>query len=682
MGGFRKRGRALWLLPLAAIALLAAMACGAADDAGGGGSSQPAEPAPAQATAPPAPAAQTTAPTAAPAQAAPAMEETAQGGKLTVVLDNVGSPLYRNERATWPDNMMNYYYGFQELLTTWERSEGDKVTDATCEAPMLALSWEYDLPDIDGDGEKGGENDFTDPDNQGSVTLKLREGVDFYIASGKHSEFTAEDAAWSFNDAGSNNPAATHSNAGEAGDWFKLWEATDRYTLKGTFRNYLSNWLNGGGAGISSMCGDAIGVVSKTLYDEIGDEILTTPHGTGPFFVQTWSPNERIEATSRVDHWGSNPNFGSLTLIQASEAAQRTALLQTGNADISMVSIQDVAGLREEGYQFHSGLNQILGQFIYMAGNYWSYKDPQTGDPVPLRDGFTPDNDHPWIGDPRVECADADRSNTSVGAGCDATGFDYTDTDKFSYETEHMQKAKAFREALIYAIDRDLIGETVVSGYGGAIYGTGHGGGIAFHQLHPEYQDKWTYDFDPTLAQAKLAESGVEEGFEFEYFCPAGNGTSIEVCQAVVGMWEQHLGLKPYIDNTAYSSRRPTMVGREINVIWQTSWGPNSNQAQLEAGGTIPVCCLWPIESAGGYNAGIEDNNFYNDFDITRVQEKGSPQNLATREEIMDRWWDIKTGTGIVEVPTLIGMDPDRVESWDLKPWRLTNSFDTVVLIR
>ena len=181
--------------------------------------------------------------------------------------------------------------------------------------------------------------------------MKLREGVDFYVASGVHSEFTAEDAAWSFNDAGSNNPAATHSNAGEAGDWFKLWEATDKYTLKGTFRNYIADWLNGGGAGISSMCGDAIGIVSKSLYDEIGDDILTTPHGTGPFYVQEWRPNELIEATSRVDHWNNNPNFAFLKLRQASEAAQRTALLQTGQADISMVSIPGCGGLAERRLQ-------------------------------------------------------------------------------------------------------------------------------------------------------------------------------------------------------------------------------------------------------------------------------------------------------------------------------------------
>ena len=666
MRNFGKRGRFLWLLPLAAVIAFAAIACSSAEE------EAPAAPAPAApAPAAPAPAAPAPAATAVPAAPAPeAAPDAAGGGTLTVVLDNVGSPLFRNEKATWPDNMMNYYYGFQELLATWEPQSDGSVNDASCEAPMLAVSWEYDLPP-----------NFDDPEEQGSVTLNMRQGVDMYIASGRHSELTAEDAAWSFNDAGSMNPKATHSNAGEAGDWFKKWEATDTYTLKGTFRNYIADWLNGGGAGISSMCGDAIGVVSKQLFDEIGDEILTTPHGTGPFFVQEWRPNELISATSRIDHWNHNPNYAFLKLRQASESATRTALLQTGEADISMVSIQDVANLQEEGFKFHDGLNQILGQFIYFAGNYWSYKDVQTDEPVPLRDGFTPDKDHPWIGDPRIECADADRSNTSeLGAGCDAIGFDYRDTDKFSYETDSMVKALAFREALLYAIDRELIGETIVSGYGGAVYGGGHPG-VAFHQTHPEWKDKWAIQFDPDYARQRLADSGVEAGFEFEYYCPAGNGTSIEVCQAVAGMWEEHLGLSPTIENTAYSSRRPTMVGREINSVWQTSWGPNSNHAKLDAGGALPVCCLWPIASAGGYNAGIEDNAYYHDFKDTSVQEKASPENLSTREALTDRWFERKVAGGIVEVPTLIGMNSERVESWDLKPWRLTNSFDTVVLI-
>ena len=35
--------------------------------------------------------------------------------------------------------------------------------------------------------------------------------------------------------------------------------------------------------------------------------------------------------------------------------------------------------------------------------------------------------------------------------------------------------------------------------------------------------------------------------------------------------------------------------------------------------------------------------------------------------------------TGTVEVPVLIGFNPDTVASWDLAPYELPNSFDTIV---
>lgn len=634
--------KGFWLVPLIAITAIIVAAC----------SSAPAEPAPAApapvAPAPVAPAPAAPAP-AAPAPAAPAPSEPAMGTgsskTLTAALDNVGSPLFLNSKATFPDNMFNYYFGFQEALATWAPNTGNDVSNSTCESPMLMTAWSYDLPD-----------NFDDPDNQGVVTISIRQNVDVYTADGRHSELTAEDVAWSINDAGSDNPSSTHSNTGEAFDWFHRWEATDKYTVRAPFRSYQADWINGSGSGISSMCGDTIGIVSKQLFDQIGDDILTTPHGTGPFYVEEWRPNERIEGISRVDHWANNANFGHITYIQAGESSTRTAMLQTGQADIAMTSIQDVKPLQTAGYEFHQGLNQVAGHFLYIAGNYWAFENPTTGEAV-MREGFTPDADHPWIGDPRV---DGDSSNVSD-------------------ETESMLKAKAFREALLFAIDRDLIAETVVSGFGGPIYGGGHGAGVAFHQNDPEWQERWAIPYDGDLARQRLADSGVEPGFEFEFYCPSGNGTSPEVCQAISGMWEEELGLEPQIDNTSYSSRRPTMVGRQINVPWLTNWGPNRNEAQFEPGGTIPVCCLWPIGS-GGYNPGIEDNRFFEDFNTTRIQEKASAENLQTRQDMMDRWHSLRLGGGIVEVPTLIGFDPETVEGWSLRPWRTINSFDTVII--
>ena len=61
------------------------------------------------------------------------------------------------------------------------------------------------------------------------------------------------------------------------------------------------------------------------------------------------------------------------------------------------------------------------------------------------------------------------------------------------------------------------------------------------------------------------------------------------------------------------------------------------------------------------------------------MQEKGSPENLASRERILDEAYDLTLSTGVVEVPVLIGFNPETVESWTLNPWDLPNSFETVI---
>jgi ABC-type transport system substrate-binding protein len=262
----------------------------------------------------------------------------------------------------------------------------------------------------------------------------------------------------------------------------------------------------------------------------------------------------------------------------------------------------------------------------------------------------------------------------------DSIGFDYNDTDKFSYDTPSMLKAKAFRKALLFSIDRELIAASVTGGYGGAVYG-GANPGMQFHQLHPEYQDRWSYAFDPELARQFLEESGVEPGFRFEFFCSQGNGTSLDVCAAVVGQWKENLGLDPFIDSTQYSSRRPTMLGRELHVPWMTRWGPTSKQGRLAEGGGTVIEGLWPLP-AGAWNPSLEDNLWWSWREENRVQAKNSPENLASREKFVDWEFDMALTGGVVEVPVLIGFNPDTIESWDLAPWELPNSFETIVPAR
>ena len=727
--------KAFWLLGLVAIAALALVACGGADEQPAPAAPAPAAPAPAApapaAPAPAAPAAtaapsgsgQAAAPTAAPVQPtpAPAIPTEQAAVTITVAFDNVGTPQFRNVKGTWPDVLFHGFFGFQEPLLGWEPTYDDqgnpiRSTGEACHAPFIATGWEWELPGKDGgtvkmDGKK--LENFDDADlsgeDQGLIRVFIREGIDFYRADGgnvfKVGPLTAEDVAWSFNDAGSENTNSAHSNSSQAYEYYKPWRAESEYVAVAENRAFRSDGLQDA----SSICQDAIWIQSKMLFDELGDT-FGVPHGSGPFVVHEWLPAERIEAESRVDHWRQSPSFQRLIFVQANEAQQRSAMLQTGAADIAMASIQDVGRLEDEGFKFHEGLDAINGNFYYFSGNLWAFKYPPnstlgendlSGKPI-LRKGFLPSDKYPWIGDPRLECVGIDRSDPAIqdtpGAGCEvanfsgmyefdgfdsrfeegAVGFDYTDADRFSYETPRMISAKKFRQALAYAIDRELIAASVTGGYGGAVYG-GAFPGMTVHQTHPEYKDRWSYAFDPDKAKALLAESGVAPGFEFEFFCSQGNGTSLEVCEAVVGQWKENLDLEPYIDSTQYSSRRPTMLGREIHVPWMTRWGPTSKHGRLgEGGGTLPGGGLWPLP-AGGWNPGIEDNRWWQNREDTRIQKKGSPENLTTREEILDWAYDMTLSTGTVEVPVLIGFNPDTVQTWNLAPYELPNSFETIV---
>ncbi|MCH8311329.1 MAG: hypothetical protein IIB17_12660, partial [Chloroflexi bacterium] len=587
-------------------------------------------------------------------------------------------------------------------------------TDLACHAPMVATGWEWTLPAKSGgtitmDGKKLetlDQADLSDITNQGVIRVFIRDDIDFYRSIDGElvniGPLTAEDVAWSFNDAGSTNLNSAHSNSSQAYEFYKEWKAVDTYIAEAPARAFISDGLQN----ISSMCQDAIWIQSKALFDELGDT-FGVPHGSGPFVVKEWLPAERIEAESRVDHWRANAQYDRLVFIQANESQQRSAMLQTGAADIALAAIQDVGKLEKDGFKFHEGLDTINGNFMYFAGNLWAFAFPPnsfrgdddlSGKPV-MRPGFIPTDKFPWIGDPRLECVGIDRSDPAIqdtpGAGCDvanfsftfdgfeatftddSVGFDFNDTDRFSYETPSMLSAKAFRKALLYSIDRDLIAASVTGGYGGAVFG-GANPGLPWHQLHPEYKDRWNYDFDPDKAKALLAESGVEPGFRFEFFCSQGNGTSLEVCEAVVGQWKENLDLEPFIDSTQYSSRRPTMLGRELHVPWMTRWGPTSKQGRLADGGGTYIEGLWPLP-AGAWNPSLEDNLWWDWREETRVQPKNSSENLASRESMADWAFDMALTGGVVEVPVLIGFNPDTIESWDLAPWDLPNSFETII---
>ncbi|MGH2543233.1 MAG: ABC transporter substrate-binding protein, partial [Ardenticatenaceae bacterium] len=395
---------------------------------------------------------------------------------------------------------------------------------------------------------------------------------------------TAEDVAWSMNDAGVDNPNSKHSAAGEINVTFQPFVAVDEFTVEAPFKTYRGDFIS---FNTVSDCHDSVGIVSKKAFDELGvDGARVTPIGTGPFVVKNWLPKERIEAEARTEHWRIVPDFKNLVIIEAPEGAVRTAMLETGEADISAVPIPDVTRLQDKGFAFHEGLRQFQGNFIYFAGNYWMDTVPETGEPVARDIGFKPDDQHPWIGDPN--------------------------------DPARMESAREVRWAMAMAIDRDAISQTILGGFGGPIYGGGTGQG--FHQADPEFKEKWVIPYDPEQAKQRLTEAGYPDGFDVQLYCAVDIGVSREVCLAVAGMWQENLGLNVSLDTAAYTSRRPTMVGREMNIPWIAPWGPNRVSAVQETGGTCG--CRLFAEPTGGYNPGIEVDKLYEFYQLTSSRKR------------------------------------------------------------
>ena len=116
-----------------------------------------------------------------------------QQGTLRVAAAQVGSPVFDNQDAVFPTNMLQYFFGIQETLLT-----GD---GGSCLVPQLATTWEL-------------ASDLS------KVTFTVREGVNFYTDDRDWGEMTSEDIVFSYNRSGADNPASRHSAAGELNSIF------------------------------------------------------------------------------------------------------------------------------------------------------------------------------------------------------------------------------------------------------------------------------------------------------------------------------------------------------------------------------------------------------------------------------------------------------------------------------
>ena len=344
-------------------------------------------------------------------------------------------------------------------------------------------------------------------------TFKLNQGVMFHKGYG---EMTAEDVVWSMRQWG----LSKHPRAGQLAVFWEEREGSeiiDDYTFTvhtgEPFVEVIARqWFMTPGGGSTF-------IASKKQTDELGVEAASSQMAaTGPWEIADHRTGEfwRMEAVR--DHWRHTPAFAEFVMWEIPEEASRLAGFQTGNLDTFLMAFDTIPAVLEvDGAQLMKVPNAIeMGLRIY--GNWY----PVEG--VDTRPGYDPEL--PWV----------------------SPSADWT--------TPEWERARKVRLALVTAIDRQGLVDTILSGYGHIKTSMRNYSGFE------HYLDGRDWEFSRERAIELLEEAGYPDGFSIT-LTPSLRGAPAEVegCEAIAQMWHD-IGLDVDFQRVPYTTLRPQLVGR------------------------------------------------------------------------------------------------------------------------
>ena len=462
-----------------------------------------------------------------------------------------------------------------------------------------------------------------------SITINVRKGIQF---NGGFGEVTAEDVAWSYNDA---NPAFNPASITDGGGLFSSFigdqevVVIDKYTVSIPVQQFDPRWQSWhfGQDGLGAS------VLSKAAYDQMGEAwMLENQTGSGPFTVSEWVENDRFEINAVDNHWRKTPQARTILGVAAPEQQTRLAMLRTGEADISEMSLGRQTELQQQGFTLQgAGLFTQMG--VFFAGNLWAENHHITGEPLERLQVFV--HDIPWIGNPLRP----DDGNNPDGMN-------------------DMDQARLVREALAVAIDRELINEQILGGLGFPAFIE------YFGSTQPEFKEEYKYQYSPARAKELLAEAGFPNGFSMPFYIGpefgGGQGLNGEIGDAVAGFWDA-IGVKTEVLKYAYQVWRPSVVGRSQTTPWITNCGF----------GKANYPWHWPrglqmtSRTRGAFGCGFE-LPFVADRFVKVASEPDPEKRKLMNTEIAEylRHWNM--AVGVVAVPGQIVYNPSSISEWEM----------------
>jgi ABC-type transport system substrate-binding protein len=522
------------------------------------------------------------------------------------------------------------------------------------------------------------------------ATITIKKGIRWITPSFNNpgidfGEFTAEDVAWSLNQANAaTNPASTDTDAGDFSAVFGEARAVDKYTIEIPLVQKITFGLPLSEFGV--LAANPV-VTSKKAYDTMGAEwVRDNRVGTGPYLVEDWKEFERAVVTAVPDHWayGGKKIVKIYEQIQVPEATAMVAMLTAGQADMAAMDFTVMADAAEKEANlklintYVSPERQIyIGASAIWGGNLWEEFHARTGDALNPWASAVYEKDYPWIGNPW-----GDKTP-------------YTDTDNPSGISD-MEQARLVRWALSYAIDREAIAEVTLRGLGQPLYteymsvtfpGWDADRTVTEAQFKaiveeqgltdtPEYNvtsalpDQawpWEIPYDPDFAEELLELAGYPvkgDGWRFDlginvYRCETGD-SCVTVPDVVNSMWRD-IGIKAENVKEEYPvviSPRMRERTQSMPVVKNADVG--SNNYPLD----------WPFPPADssltrpGWGAGFESK-----FLAVMYQRGAIEPDYDTRVrwhlQVADWMAYQSLYCGLYLQPTMILVRGDRIESWD-----------------
>ncbi len=561
-----------------------------------------------------------------------APEPQTEAGTAVIGFQGIGNQVGRNANQA-SDSLKNW--GVAETL--FRRGPSDETLD------WLATEW-------------------TISDDLSSATVKIESGVEFRTQDKSYGMMTAEDVAWSMNDANAHtNPASIHGQAGDFNGLWSEWIATDDETVTFEFKAFDGTWKDD----YVNQSGQAFPVLSKAAFDQEGEDFVRdTVVGTGVYLVDEWSQDERIVLVADPDHWKFTAKTPRIMMVQAGDPTNRATLLRTGQIDTAQLEPKDAANLIVDSNNWgQSGTGGAVQLGVFFSGNLWEETNAGTGEPLPDWQKRGPlIHDHAWIGNPNPKPVHGEGD---------------------------MEQARRVRYAMAIAIDREGINQSLLAGLGTKVdveyFRSTHPnfsqvsctqeGSSAYTDDAPAGTGPCTYDYDPVSAveiikgqDADWRKTSVrtdilgDHTFEVSVYAgpELGGGASVtgEVADAVAGYWAD-IGLSTFSLKFTYVTFRPTVVNRANVHPWITSCdkGRESNPWHFPKG------LVQTTLTRGGFACGFESPKILELYQgMAKASDTAEATAFANSYLQYVYYWNLQPG--VVAVPQDWFWNRNKISAW------------------